>query len=317
MTGKTRGPVVLGCDVSKTEVVVFETRTGTLWRSANDLDALCEKLAPFKGQDVLVVCEATGGYEAPLLAAARAMGLDAHRGDPRRISAFLRSLRPHAKTDPIDARGLARYGEERHDQLARWQIPDEGQKALQDLVRLRADMVADRAGYSRRLKAPGAGPHKPHIQALIQTLAQSIAAITEQIVDLIKADPVLSRRVATITAIPGCGLITAITLCAEMPELGTISRRQAASLSGTAPHPRASGQSNYHQGVRGGRPALKSALFMAALCARRFNPQIRTFADRLAKNGKRPIVVTTAVARKLVTIINAKIRDNLTEGQLS
>lgn len=306
MTRNAREPRVLGCDVAKNTVVMCDSATGTTHTVDNNLKALRQalrRLAP-----TFVVCEATGGYEAVLLSAAHQEDLPAHRGDPRKISAFLRSLRSHGKTDPIDARGLARYGQERHDQLSLWQPPSRTQKALQQLVRLRADMVAHRADYARRLKAPEAGDAKPHIKALIQTFDRRITAITTQINRLVATDDRISRVVNTIIQIPGCGPITASTLAASMPELGALSRRQAAALSGTAPHPRDSGQYTAYRSVRGGRQDIKNTLFMAALAARQHNPQLRAFYERLVSNGKKPIVAISAVARKLITIINAKLK---------
>jgi transposase len=313
MTEKTRETPraihVIGCDVAKDTVVMCDSATGTVHTVDNTMKALrpiLRRMAP-----AFVVCEATGGYEAALLAAAVREGLPAHRGDPRKISAFLRSLRSVAKTDPIDAKGLARYGQERHDQLPLWQPPAKIQQTLQQLVRLRADMVASRADYARRLKAPGAAAAKTHILTLIRSFDSRITALSSQISRLVTADTRISLMVNTIIQIPGCGPITATTLAATMPELGQLSGRQAAALSGTAPHPRDSGQHKAYRAVRGGRQDIKHALFMAALAASRHNPQLKPFYDRLIANGKKPIVAIVATARKLITIINAKIRDQI------
>ena len=299
---------VLGCDVAKDSVVIFDSVTGRYETAENSLKALRRALRRVGGQ-AFVVCEATGGYEAALLAAAGLEGVAAHRGDPRKISAFLRSLRSHGKTDPIDARGLARYGLERHGQLARWQPPNKAQQHLQQLVRLRADLVGNRADYTRRMKAPGEGPDKRHIRDFIKNCDQRIAAIEAEVDKIVATDTHLAQTTAIIKAIPGCGPVTAITLAAAMPELGQLSRRQAAALSGTAPHPRTSGNSDAYRSVRGGRQDVKTILFIAAMTARRHNPELRDFYERLRKNGKKPIVAIIAVARKLITIINAKIRD--------
>lgn len=267
MTHNARDHRVLGCDVAKDSVVMFDSTTGTTQTIDNSPKALRQALRRL-GQ-VFVVCEATGGYEAALLAVTHDLGLPAHRGDPRKVSAFLRSLRSHGKTDPIDARGLARYGRERRDQLPLWQPPGETQKALQQLVRLRADMVAHRSDYARRFKAPEAGKARSHIRAIITSLDQRIASITKDINRLIKADHRIRLLVTTITQIPGCGFGTASTLAASMPEIGTLTRRQAAALSGTAPHPKDSGRHSAYRSVRGGRQDIKNTLFMAALAARR------------------------------------------------
>lgn len=301
---------VLGCDVAKDTVFIFDTSTGVTKEVNNTVKALSAVLQRLESQ-AFVVCEATGGHEMALLSAAGVAGLPAHRGDPRKISAFLRSLRSHGKTDPIDAAGLARYGLERHDQLTLWQPTTKTQDHLQRLVRLRSDLVNDRADYKRRLKAPGEGPDKRHIAATIKNFNQRIEAIEADIHKLLKTDDHLANVVKHIEAIKGCGETTAIMLAGTMPELGQLTRRQAASLAGLAPHPYKSGKMDAYRHVRGGRREVKTALFMAALTARRHNPQLRDFANRLAGEGKKPIVVVTAVARKLITIINAKLRDAL------
>jgi transposase len=311
MADQTTPRQVLGCDVSQDSVVIRDSASGRCRSFANRAGPLRRELAelvPDPG-DVLLVCEATGGHEATLLSVAWEAGMAIHRADPRKVHNFLRSLRSAGKSDPIDAEGLARYGLERGDRLARWQPPAPEQQALQALVRLRADLVGDRADYLRRLKAPGQGHGKPHIQAVVEVLAARIAAIEAEIEQLIASSPTLGEAVAVITAIPGCGLKTATALLALMPELGLLNRKQAASLAGLAPHPNDSGKSQGHRRVRGGRPEVRAALFTAALTAARYHPQLSAHYQTLRANGKKPIVATIAIARKLITIINAKLRD--------
>jgi transposase len=313
MADQTTPCQVLGCDVSQDSVVIRDSVSGSCRSVANTAAALRRALAelvPGAG-DVLVVCEATGGHEATLLAVAWEAGMPIHRADPRKVHAFLRSLRSAGKSDPIDAEGLARYGLERGDRLARWQPPTPEQQALQALVRLRADLVADRADYIRRLKAPGDGRDKPYIRAVIDAFADQIAAVKGEIEQLIAQSADLTEAVTIITAIPGCGIRTATALLALMPELGSLSRRQAAALGGLAPHPNDSGKFQGYRRVRGGRPEVRTVLFTAALAACRFHPQLSKHYRALLANGKKPIVATIAVARKLITIINAKLRDAL------
>jgi len=308
MSQNSTTPRVLGCDVGKDMIVVFDTATASTRTIDNTATALSRFFAELE-DEAFVVCEATGGHERPLLHAAVQAGHPAHRGDPRRISAYLRSLRAHAKTDRIDAQGLAHYGAERHDRLTRWHPPAQSQEDLHDLVHLRSELVDTRADYKRRLKAPRSGPHKDYIAGLIEDLDRHIEAVELAIQDLLDADPQLAAIVDVIEAIPGCGTRTAITIVATLPEIGQITRRRAASLAGLAPHPRDSGTIKGHRFVRGGRKHAKSALFIAAMAARRYNPDLRAFADHLRAQGKKPIIVIIAVARKLATIINAKVRD--------
>lgn len=312
MADQTKRQQILGCDVGQDSVVIFDSRSGTTRTVDNAPDALRRAFtaltADFYG-DVLVVCEATGGHEASLLSVATGAGLAAHRADPRKACAFIRSLRGHGKSDAIDAEALARYGFERRDKLPLWQPPAQNQQSLRSMVRLRSDLVGDRADYRRRLKAPGNGPDKPHIRATIEALTERIEALEADIDRLVDHDAGLAKTRAVIQDIPGCGPKTAITLAALMPELGHINRRQAAALAGLAPHPNQSGKTDAYRRVRGGRRDVKTALFMAAMAARRFHPELSKHYDSLRARAKKPLVALIAIARKLITIINAKIRD--------
>lgn len=180
-------------------------------------------------------------------------------------------------------------------------------------MRLRADLVADRANYARRLAAPGSGSgsdvDKRHIRGLIKSFERRIKAVEADIAAQVDADDPLRRIVELIRHIPGCGPVTAVTLAALMPELGQLSRRQAAALVGLAPHPRQSGKADGYRLVKGGRRDLRPVLLMAAMSARQHHPDLRAFHLRLVQAGKKPLVAIIAVARKLITIINAKIRD--------
>lgn len=313
MADRTNRKQVLGCDVSQDSVDIHDNRSGTTRRVVNRFEALHRALVELvpagEAGAALLVCEATGGHEATLLEAAWQLRLPAHRADPRKAHNFLRSLRSEGKSDSIDAEGLSRYGEERGDRLPLWLPPSPSQQALQRLVRLRADLIASRADYARRSKAPGDGPDKPHIQAVRDALSQRIEALDADIDRLVDQDRDLAESVEVIDAIPGCGRKTATTLLALMPELGHLNRRQAAALAGVAPHPNDTGKSNGYRRVRGGRPEIKAALFIAALAASRFHPMLKPHYQHLLAEGKKPIVATIAIARRLITIINAKIRD--------
>lgn len=308
ITAPSAMPRVLGCDVGKDEITVFDNAADKHAKVANTPAAI---KAFVKKQDsgVLLVCEATGGYEILLLQAATAAGLQAVRADPAKSAAFARSLRPHGKNDKIDAAMLAQYGLERGHALPRWQPPGEAQQALAGLVRLRADLVSDRADYIRRLKAPGDGPDKQHITGTIEMLAERIALLEADIERCRRRDPHLAQVTAIVEAVPGCGPKTAVVLAALMPELGQLNRGQAAALAGLAPHPKQSGRADAYRRVRGGRHEVRTAMFMAALTASRYHPELKAHYQQLTARGKKRIVAIMAVARKLITIINAKIRD--------
>jgi transposase len=142
----------------------------------------------------------------------------------------------------------------------------------------------------------------------VDTTAEHIRAIEADLNTLIDQDLKIAKRVEIITEIPGCGLLTAISIAALIPEIGTTTKRRITSLVGL-PHPHDSGEHHGYRHTRGGRPEVKQALFMAAMAARNHNPDLKAFYTRLVKKGKKPLVAITAVMRKLITIINARIRD--------
>jgi transposase len=259
----------------------------------------------------LVVMEATGGYETALMQVLLARGVRMHRADPRAASHFIRSLGRRAKTDALDARALARYAAERHAELRLVQPQDAAQDELQLLQARRADLVAARAAERNRLKHPRYAGLREEIQSMIAELQRRIDAYDARIDALIAQCRDLTRKRDVLTAVTGVGRQTAVTLLACMPQLGCLTRRQAASLAGCAPHPRDSGKHTGYRRTQGGRKTVRNALFMAAMTARNFNPQLRAFYARLIQNGKKPMVALTAIMRKLITILNAKIRDEI------
>ena len=302
----------IGCDVGKAAVTVFDSADGSTRSIANrapDLRRLAARLAP----DCLVVCEATGGYEARLLQAMIVARVPAHRADARKVKAFIRSFGTLGKSDAIDAAALARYGAERHAVLALWQQPDPVREELQSLVATRADLVRLRQAQRNRLQAPGAAAVASALRAVVQTVQAQLRAIEARIAALIRAHPVLARHVAILRDMRGIGPVTAATLLAMMPELGRITGKKAASLAGAAPHPYESGQRLGYRKTRGGRPEVKRALFMAALTASQGHGALADTYRRLVARGKKPIVAITALVRKIIVIANARIRDDLAD----
>ncbi len=297
----------IGCDVGKTSVVVFDSRTSLTTTLLNQPEALVA-FASQLDDTCLVVCEATGGYEASLLDALAQARRAAHRADARKVKAFIRSFGILGKTDAIDARAFACYAQERHARLPRWQPTDKQRDTLHALVLTRRDLLAARTAWNNRLKAPGAAAVETILQPLCTKLDTQIKAIDTAIATLIKAYQPLSDALKTLQEITGIGTITAAALIALMPELGSLDRRQAAALAGLAPHPRQSGGTDAYRHTRGGRPEIKRVLFMAALSAAKHNQTLRTFYKRLRANGKKPLVALTAVMRKLIVISNARLR---------
>jgi transposase len=297
----------IGCDVGKPAIVAVDAATGRAYSIANEPQALSD-FAALLDPTCFVVCEATGGYENALLAALVAAGVPAHRADARKVKAFIRSFGTIGKTDSIDARALARYGKDRWAELAPWQARDRERLRLQALVLARRDMVRDRLAYANRRAAPGAEPAHAYLDALLESFDAQIKAIDADVNALTAQCEPIAHAVKTLVAIKGVGAKTAAALIALMPELGSLPRRQAAALAGLAPHPKQSGATEAYRRTRGGRPEVKRVLFMAALSARKHNPNLKAFYERLVLAGKKPLVAITAIMRKLVVIANAKLK---------
>jgi transposase len=308
MTTQTIIPAhFIGCDVGKASVVVFDSRTGQTTSIANRPTELA-RFAGSLDDTCLAICEATGGHEDALLHALSKARRSAHRADARKVKAFIRSFGTLAKTDAIDARALATYGRERHASLARWQAPDPQRERLQALVQMRRVLTVDRQAYKNRLSAPGSAAVKRQLSKLLAAFDLQISDIASEIAELIRAHKDLAGAERTIRGIIGIGPTTAAALLAMLPELGTLNRREIASLAGLAPHPNQSGQTDSYRRTRGGRPEVKRVLFMAAMVAAKNDPKQRAFYERMVAQGKKKLVALTAIMRKLVVICNALLR---------
>jgi transposase len=301
----TRIESIIGLDVSKDTVTLHDLQTGVTITLPNMPQALRAGLEPYADRS-LAVCEATGGYEDVVLAAAFALGLPIHRGDGGRISAFARSL-GRAKTDWIDARMLALYGRERGENLARYAPSDGLQSQLVALVRLRMDLVQTRKIVRTRAKAPRASHVAASCERQLAFLNAEIGIIEADIAKAIAADQALARRAEIVTTIPGVGKTVGPVLIALMPELGSMTRKRAASLAGVAPHPRDSGKTNLPRTTKGGRRELRPILFTAAITATRGDNPLTTFYRRLLAAGKSKRLALVAVMRKIVVVANARL----------
>lgn len=301
---------VLGFDVAQDTIAVFDSAQGKVVTLTNSPSALRKFIAGLEGS-CLAVCEPTGGHEGLLIRELTAAGVPCHRADTLKTKAFLRSFGTLAKTDAIDARALALYGLERWKGLALFTPAAREQAHLTALVLRRQDLVALQVAETNRLKAPGAQVLKASCKAMLRALKTQLQLLDHAIEELIATCQSLKRRVEVSLSLPGVGPRTAIALAAIMPELGTLGRRQVAALAGTAPHPKDSGTSRGYRRMRGGRPQVRTVLFMAALAASRAKGPLRETYQRLIANGKKPIVAISALMRKIIVILNAKIRDDL------
>lgn len=300
--------VFVGVDVSKDRLDVHVLPGGESFRVARDgegIAALAERVQALSA--ALVVMEATGGFETVVAAALAAAGLPLAVVNPRQIRAFAQALGKRAKTDPLDAEVIARFGQALEPQARA--VPDEAARTLGELVARRRQlvemMVAER-NRRRRLVQPRL---IKSIERVLAALQQELTALERDIDQTIRSSPVWLEAEELLTSVPGVGDKTARTLLAEMPELGRLDRRQVAALAGLAPYNRDSGRFRGQRRIGGGRAPVRTALYMAATVAARHNPALKAFSEKLRKAGKTPKQALIAVARKLLTILNAILRD--------
>jgi len=256
----------------------------------------------------LVVVEATGGYARRLVAELIDAGHDVARVNPRQVRDFARSLGQLAKTDRIDARVLALFAEKVQPRPCE-KVP-ENQAQLDALLTRRRQLVQMKASEQVRLHQAEMREVRKSVSHMLDELRAEIDDIDGQIAQLIDDHDDWSARVQQLATVPGVGPVTSRTLVAELPELGQLDRQKIAALVGVAPINRDSGAFRGRRCISGGRAQVRTTLYMAALTARRCNPVIRAFADRLKKAGKAPKVILTACMRKLLIILNTMARDN-------
>lgn len=294
----------LGFDIAKETIAVSDGR------SVQVIDNRRADIGRFlrSCQADFAVCEPTGGHETVLLEECLRLDLPAHRVDTRKLKAFIRSRGRLGKSDAIDARELAAYGLERWASLVLWDAPDPCQERLKALVRRRDDLVATRVAEQNRAKAPGASELAATFRAVLVVLERQIKRVDQAIQALMRTGP-LKHKCDVMTAMPGIAQTTAAALIAAMPELGAMDRKQAAALAGLAPHPNESGKKIGYRRMRGGRPAVRTILFMPAMQAACGRGEFAAFYKRLVEAGKKPILALAAVMRKIVVTLNARLRD--------
>jgi transposase len=273
-------------------------------RNAEGLDQLEARLAAL--QPVLVAIEATGGFETIAAAHLATAGLPVAVVNPAQVRAFATALGKRAKTDSVDALVIARFAEAARPQPR--PAPDETLQALADLVTRRRQIVAMIGAEKQREKRAPARLRKS-IARLLKALQKELAEVEADIDDTMRGSPIWREKEDLLLSVPGIGQTTARALMADLPELGMLDRREIAALAGLAPHTRQSGQWKGQSFISGGRAAPRASLFIAAMVAARHNPTLKAFHQRLINAGKPRKLALIAVARKLLTILNAIIRD--------
>ena len=307
--------IFAGIDVSKLKLDLARTGIQQVESFTNDPAGIAQLVklllqAPPK----LIVVEATGGLERPLLQALLEANLPVHLANPKHVRYFALALGILAKTDPIDAHVIERYAAQLSPRLL--QKRSGKQSELEALVTCRRQLLHVRTEQTNRLGATTSKAARKSIQAILKVLEKQLKSLELQIRQLIESDDDLDDIDKLLRSIPGIGDVASSTLICEMSELGTMDRGQAAALVGVAPFNRDSGRYKGKRAIRGGRSSVRSVLYMAAVCAIRFNPILSAFAERLQKAGKLPKVIIVAAMRKLVCFINAMVRDGLRWDQL-
>lgn len=257
----------------------------------------------------LVVLETTGGHEMRLLLTLCNKRYSVHRANTRKVKHFIRSLGNEAKTDALDSRALALYGFERQNRLDIFKPLSENSFALFELVQRRKDLTQMLIAEKNRAKAPKVLEIiKSSYEDMIKILLDHIAQIARQIKELIASDKIFLARLKILKTIPGIGEIIAQNLLAFMPELGTLTRRQIASLAGLAPKANDSGKFQGYRHTAHGRDFIKPSLFLAAMAARNSNSSLKAFYENLIARGKKKMVALIALMRKIIVIANAKLK---------
>jgi len=296
----------IGIDVAKAQLE-FASRpsgeTGTVPNAEGGIHALvqrCQALAP-----TLVVCEATGGYEAALVAALATAGLPVVVANPRQVRDFAKATGQLAKTDAIDAQVLALFAERVRPEPR--PLPAAEAEALDALLTRRRQVVEMLVAERNRLLIARPAVQRD-LQQHIRFLERRLREADDNLHTAVKASPVWRVKDDLLQSVPGVGRVVSLTLIAELPELGRLSHKEIAALVGVAPLARDSGTLRGKRLVYGGRAPVRAVLYMAALVASRRNPVIRAFYERLRAAGKPAKVALTACMRKLLVILNAIAR---------
>ena len=299
---------IVGIDVAKNTLEVFIDTTGQLLHLENSASGVHELQEALSGLAVAgVIMEATSRYHCTAELMLSASGLPVAVINPRQIKNFARAMGRVAKSDPIDARIICEYGRRMNPKFR--PTKSEQQQDLAILLMRRRQLVQGRVMETNRLKERCGVYIEQGIMRHIRWLDAEIDILDAEIKQRLRQDDTLAMKRKLLDKVKGIGPIIQATLLIQLPELGSLTRRQVSALVGVCPYDRDSGQLRGKRAIWGGRSGLRATLFMAMLSAVRFNPQIRAFYNRLLARGKPKKVALTACIRKFITILNAMFRD--------
>jgi transposase len=299
----------IGIDVSKDRLDAFRLSDGQRLQVTNDKAGHRTLLGWIgRGDPPLVVFEATGAYHRQFEARLGAGSVPFAKVNPRQARRFAEATGRLAKTDRIDAAMLARMGAVLD--LAGQAAPGKALLELRELAAARRALIKDRAAAKTRLGVAALPLVRRQLEARLRQIEAQLATIDTAMAERVAEDEEMARKRDILVSIPGIGETTALAMLVEMPELGTLGPKQAASLAGLAPISRQSGKWQGSERIRGGRAPLRHAIYMPALVAARFNPALKATYQRLRLAGKPAKLAITALMRKLVVLADALIRDN-------
>jgi transposase len=301
-------PGFVGCDISKAHLDLFDGAVGVAERIANQAEAIAQRLEPWRNTDVLILFEATGPYDRILTQALTRAGIAFVRVNPARARDFARATGVLAKTDRIDARMLAAMAQTLRPAIRQPRSPDRDR--LADLHKRRDQLVAMRK--QERTRQQGCADEiADDIRETIAWLDLRIAALERAIQACIQASAPLAEAERLLRSIPGIGPVASATLIALLPELGARSPKAIAALAGLAPYNVDSGQFRGSRRIHGGRRRVREALYMAAVCAARIEHRFSKAYKSMINAGKPPKVALIAIARKILVIANAMLRQRI------
>lgn len=302
----TTGPFFVGIDVSKDVLEVAVRPSGERWSASNDSSGLVSLVARLEAvRPQAIVLEATGGYEAPVAAGLGAAKFPVAVVNPRQVRDFAKATGTLAKTDRVDAQMLAHFAEAVRPACR--PLPDAQQQELEALLARRRQLV-DMLTMERNRLHSALRRVRPRLEAHIQWLERELAEGEGDLQDLLRRTPLWREKDELLQSAPGVGPVLSLTLLANLPELGTLNRRQIAALVGVAPFARDSGVLRGRRAIWGGRAPVRAALYMATLVATRHNPVLGAFYQRLLALGKAKKVALVACMRKLLVILNAMLK---------
>ena len=301
-------PVYIGIDIAKLtlELSPFDKGASSVKNDKKGVAALLRRVKRL-AQPAILCCEATGGYERTLISLALAEEVPVTLVNPKRVRDYAKSKGLLAKTDRLDASIIAEFAHQYR--LEPMSVPPAWRTCFQALIVRREALVAMRAAEMNRRDPEPSPETKKSIQRTIRFLDRELERIEKEIDQVVERHPELQVAIRRLEQVKSIGPVTAKTLLAAMPELGTLSDKQVTSLAGLAPFNADSGTFKGYRRIQGGRAQVRRVLYMAAIVAIRYNPVLKDFYQRLKENGKLSKVALTAVMRKLLILANRIMAD--------